>query len=57
MREAAALQTFDDNYEFFGASITGISRQIGNAVPVKLAEHLGESILKSLKNGKGELHE
>ena len=57
LREAAALQTFDDHYEFFGASITGISRQIGNAVPVKLAEHLGESILNSLKNGKGELYE
>ena len=57
LREAAALQTFRDDYEFFGASITGIARQIGNAVPVKLAKHLGESILKSLKNGKGELHE
>ena len=57
LREAAALQTFRDDYEFFGTSITGIARQIGNAVPVKLAEHLGESILNSLKNGKGELHE
>ena len=53
LREAAALQTFRDDYEFFGTSITGIARQIGNAVPVKLAEHLGESILNSLKNGKG----
>ena len=57
LREAAALQTFGDDYEFFGSSITGIARQIGNAVPVKLAEHLGESILNSLKNGKGKLHE
>ena len=47
LREAAALQTFDDNYEFFGSSIGGISRQIGNAVPVKLAEQLGKSILDS----------
>ena len=44
LREAAALQTFDDNYEFFGTSISGISRQIGNAVPVKLAEQLGKAI-------------
>ncbi len=44
LREAAALQTFDDDYEFFGASISGISRQIGNAVPVKLAEQLGRAI-------------
>ena len=45
LREAAALQTFRDDYEFFGTSITGIARQIGNAVPVKLAEKLGKSIL------------
>ena len=46
-REAAALQTFDDDYEFFGTSMIGISRQIGNAVPVKLAEQLGKSIINS----------
>ncbi|MDE0323738.1 MAG: DNA cytosine methyltransferase [Candidatus Poribacteria bacterium] len=46
LREAAALQTFSDDYEFFGTSITGIARQIGNAVPVKLAEQLGKSILE-----------
>ena len=46
LREAAALQTFSNDYEFFGSSITGIARQIGNAVPVKLAEHLGKSILE-----------
>ena len=46
-REAAALQTFDDDYEFFGTSLNGISRQIGNAVPVKLAEQLGKSIIES----------
>ena len=45
LREAAALQTFSDDYEFFGTSITGIARQIGNAVPVKLAEQLGKSII------------
>ena len=46
LREAAALQTFSNDYVFFGSSITGIARQIGNAVPVKLAEHLGKSILE-----------
>ena len=45
LREAAALQTFEDNYKFFGTSIAGISRQIGNAVPVKLAEQLGKSVI------------
>ena len=52
LREAAALQTFRNNYEFFGTSVTGIARQIGNAVPVKLAEHLGESIINSFQQGK-----
>ena len=47
LREAAALQTFADGYEFFGKHILGISRQIGNAVPVKFAEHLGNSIIDS----------
>ena len=47
LREAAALQTFGDDYEFFGTSFLGISRQIGNAVPVKFAEKLGESIIDS----------
>ena len=47
LREAAALQTFRDDYEFFGTSITAIARQIGNAVPVKLAEQLGKSIIDS----------
>ncbi len=52
LREAAALQTFEDDYEFFGTSISGIARQIGNAVPVKLAEHLGESIINSFQEEK-----
>ena len=52
LREAAALQTFKDDYEFFGTSISGIARQIGNAVPVKLAKHLGESIINSFQQEK-----
>jgi len=44
LREAAALQTFDDNYVFFG-SVQEIGRQIGNAVPVLLAKVLGSYIL------------
>ena len=45
LREAAALQTFDDQYEFFGDSILEQARQIGNAVPVSLAKLLGDNIL------------
>lgn len=46
LREAAVLQTFDDHYEFYGDSILEQARQIGNAVPVKLAKLLGDSILE-----------
>ena len=50
LREAAAIQTFEDSYEFFGNSILEQARQIGNAVPVKLAGQLGNSILNSHGN-------
>jgi DNA (cytosine-5)-methyltransferase 1 len=48
LREAAALQTFKDDYKFFGTSFLFMSTQIGNAVPVKLGETLGESLINSL---------
>ena len=47
LREAAVLQTFHDQYEFFGDSILEQARQIGNAVPVRLAKLLGDSILET----------
>ena len=46
--EAAMLQTFPENYEFHG-NYGDIERQIGNALPVRLAEALGH-IAKSLCN-------
>ena len=48
LREAAALQTFSDDYVFHGESYIHLSRQIGNAVPVKFAQRLGEAIQKSV---------
>ncbi len=44
LREAAALQTFPDDYEFMGTK-NGIARWIGNAVPVSFAEALGGAAL------------
>lgn len=45
LREAAALQTFDDDYVFYG-SVQEIGKQIGNAVPVLLAKVMGDYILE-----------
>lgn len=46
LREAAALQTFGDDYVFHGTYMH-IQKQIGNAVPVKLASHLGSMIAEA----------
>jgi DNA (cytosine-5)-methyltransferase 1 len=43
LREAAALQTFRDDYVFKG-TFFHIAKQIGNAVPVDFARQLGESL-------------
>ena len=44
-REAARVQTFPDSFYFRGSQNSWFA-QIGNAVPVKLAEIIGKSILK-----------
>jgi DNA (cytosine-5)-methyltransferase 1 len=50
LREAASLQTFTDNYVFYGTQ-QHIARQIGNAVPVMFGRCLGHHIL-SLRHGE-----
>lgn len=45
VRETARIQTFPDDYEFYGA-LSSQYRQIGNAVAVKFAEALGLSLRK-----------
>lgn len=48
LREAARIQTFPDNYTFFDAgsemSVGAVAKFIGNAVPVRLGEVLGNTI-------------
>ena len=57
VREAALIQTFPKSYKFFAdektVAITKASRYIGNAVPPKLGEIIGKSIIQHLeKYGK-----
>lgn len=47
-REAAAIQTFPDDMQFFGDQ-TSIYKQIGNAVPVQLAYHVATAIRQILE--------
>tara|TARA_X000000368_G_scaffold414481_1_gene404414 strand:- start:3739 stop:4557 length:819 start_codon:yes stop_codon:yes gene_type:complete len=48
IREYARIQTFDDDYEFSG-SVNSQYKQIGNAVPVELAKHMGKSLISLLE--------
>jgi DNA (cytosine-5)-methyltransferase 1 len=48
VREAARLQTFPDDYVFRGAWSEAM-RQLGNAVPVRLAEVVALSVANSLR--------
>jgi len=52
VREAARLQTFPDDYTFRGAW-TEAMRQLGNAVPVQLAETVARSVAETLLTTKG----
>lgn len=54
VREAARLQSFDDDYQFFGnltrkAKWVTQDDQVGNAVPPLLAQVLGEHIKRKMK--------
>lgn len=51
VREYARIQTFPDDWEFFGG-LSEKYKQIGNAVPVKLAYKLGIQLVEAVKTVK-----
>lgn len=51
VREVARLQTFPDDYTFRGAW-TEAMRQLGNAVPIRLAETVARSVAETLLSTK-----
>jgi DNA (cytosine-5)-methyltransferase 1 len=53
VRESARLQTFPDDFLFHG-SWTETMRQLGNAVPVKLAELIARDIREHLSAIQGK---
>jgi len=50
IREYARIQSFPDSFIFIG-SINNVYKQIGNAVPVNLAYHVGLSLKEYLNKG------
>lgn len=46
-REAARLQGFPDKHDFLG-TLTSVQKQIGNAVPVQLAQAVSQAVLDHL---------
>ena len=42
LREGAALQSFHDDYEFYGENMDIVARMIGNAVPPKLSAFMAD---------------
>ncbi|MDO3643492.1 DNA cytosine methyltransferase [Mucilaginibacter sp. L3T2-6] len=51
LREGAVLQSFPKNYIFKTTSIANTARMIGNAVPPKYAESIGNAIVQNHRNG------
>jgi DNA (cytosine-5)-methyltransferase 1 len=51
--ERSYIQTFPENFNFFGTK-TNLEQMIGNAVPVKLAKFVAETIKDYLKYGNNQ---
>jgi len=48
VREAAALQSFDDSFKFIG-NMRDAAKQVGNAVPVLFAKALGDQVVSHMR--------
>ncbi|PPT10931.1 DNA-cytosine methyltransferase [Geitlerinema sp. FC II] len=48
VREYARIQTFPDRWKFAG-NLSAQYKQIGNAIPVNLAYHIGQSVVATLR--------
>ncbi|MGC9503500.1 DNA (cytosine-5-)-methyltransferase [Baaleninema sp.] len=48
VREYARIQTFPDGWKFAG-NLSAQYKQIGNAIPVNLAYHIGQSVVATLR--------
>ena len=55
-REAARIQSFDDNFIFYGNKVD-IRTQIGNAVPPLMAKAIADQIYKSIFETEGNVTE
>ena len=51
LREGATLQTFPKDYVFRCSNMSGIAKQIGNAVPPVLAQKIGTHIQRMIQHG------
>jgi DNA (cytosine-5)-methyltransferase 1 len=56
VREAARLQTFDDDFEFLGSKGDQY-KMIGNAVPPQFAKIIAETIFELFSDDKIEIRE
>ena len=56
IREAARLQTFPDDYVFVGSNVQ-VAKQIGNAVPCRMAHAVGKELFKFLDTTPDDLQE
>ena len=52
VREAARIQSFPDWFGFAGKSVASKYRQVGNAVPPRLAYELGNAVVSALRGNR-----